>query len=73
MIIDGLRISKAGFPSSVIKDLRKIGQLWHPWHVFWHEHKEAIDTEAARLCAEAIEARKKRPKGGDPTHFNFRE
>ena len=39
----------------------------------WHEHKEAIDTEAARLCAEVIEARKKRLKGGDPTHFDFRE
>ena len=51
----------------------KMGQLCHAWHVFQHERKEAIDTEAARLCAEAIEARHKRPKGGDPTHFDFRE
>ena len=48
----------------------KMGQLWHAQRVFQHEHKEAIDTEAARLCAEA---RHKRPKGGDPTHFDFRE
>ena len=51
----------------------KMRQLWHARRVFRHEHKEAIDTEAARLCAEAIEAGHKRPKGGDPTHFDFRE
>lgn len=51
----------------------KMGQLWHARRVFRHEQKEAIDTEAARLCAEAIEAGQKRPKGGEPTHFDFRE
>ena len=50
----------------------KMGQLWHAWRVFQHEHKEAIDTEAARLCAEVIEAGQKRPNSGDPTHFDFR-
>ena len=50
-----------------------MGQLWHTQCVFRHEQKEAIDTKAARLCAEAIEAGQKRPKGGEPTHFDFRE
>lgn len=51
----------------------KMGRHWHPRRVFQHEYKEAIDTEANRLCAEAIKAGEKRPKGGDPTHFDFRE
>ena len=50
-----------------------MGKQWHPWRVFQHEYKEAIDTEANRLCAKAIKAGEKRPKGGDPTHFDFRE
>ena len=51
----------------------KMGKQWHPRHVFQHEYKEAIDTEANRLCTKAIKASEKRPKGGDPTHFDFRE
>ena len=51
----------------------KMGQVWHPRRVFRHEHKDSIDTEAHRLCAEAIQAGEKRPKGGDPTHFDYRE
>jgi len=51
----------------------KMGKQWHPRRVFQHEYKEAIDTEANRLCAETIKASEKRPKGGDPTHFDFRE
>jgi len=50
-----------------------MGKQWHPWHVFQHEYKEAIDTKANRLCAKAIKAGEKRPKGGDPTHFDFWE
>ena len=50
-----------------------MGKQWHPWHVFQHKCKEAIDTKANRLCAKAIEAGEKRPKGGDPTHFDFWE
>jgi hypothetical protein len=51
----------------------RMGKSWHARRVFQHENKEAIDTEAKRLCAEAIEEGQKRPKGGDPTHFDFRE
>ncbi|EDQ99218.1 uncharacterized protein LACBIDRAFT_335227 [Laccaria bicolor S238N-H82] len=51
----------------------RMGKSWHAQHVFQHENKDAIDTEAKRLCAEAIEEGQKRPKGGDPTHFDFRE
>ena len=46
----------------------KMGKQWHPRRVFQHEYKEAN-----RLCAEAIKASEKRPKGGDPTHFDFWE
>ena len=51
----------------------KMGKQWHPQRVFQHEYKEAIDTEANRLCTKAIKASEKRPKGGDPTHFDFWE
>ncbi|EDQ98231.1 uncharacterized protein LACBIDRAFT_307132 [Laccaria bicolor S238N-H82] len=51
----------------------RMGKSWHARCVFQHENKDAIDTEAKRLCAEAIEEGQKRPKGGDPTHFYFRE
>jgi hypothetical protein len=51
----------------------KMGKQWHPRRVFQHEYKEAIDTKANRLCAKAIKAGEKRPKGGDPTHFDFQE
>ncbi|EDQ99325.1 uncharacterized protein LACBIDRAFT_335133 [Laccaria bicolor S238N-H82] len=51
----------------------RMGKSWHARHVFQHENKDAIDTEAKRLCAKAIEEGQKRPKGGDPTHFDFRE
>ncbi|EDQ98562.1 uncharacterized protein LACBIDRAFT_335853 [Laccaria bicolor S238N-H82] len=51
----------------------RMGKSWHARRVFQHENKDAIDTEAKRLCAEAIEEGQKRPKGGDPTHFDFRE
>jgi len=51
----------------------KMGKQWHPQCVFQHEYKEAIDTEANRLSAKAIKAGEKRPKGGDPTHFDFWE
>jgi len=37
----------------------KMGKQWHPRRVFQHEYKEAIDTEANRLCAEAIKAGEK--------------
>ena len=50
-----------------------MGTQWHPWRVFQHEYKEAIDTEANRLSAKAIKAGEKRPKGGDPNHFDFWE
>jgi hypothetical protein len=53
--------------------MQKMGKQWHPQCVFQHEYKEVIYTEANRLCAEAIKAGEKRPKGGDPTHFDFRE
>jgi len=33
----------------------------------------SLDTEANRLCAKAIKAGEKRPKGGDPNHFDFWE
>ncbi|EDQ98084.1 uncharacterized protein LACBIDRAFT_336286 [Laccaria bicolor S238N-H82] len=51
----------------------RMGKSWHARRVFQHENKDAINTEAKRLCAEAIEEGQKRPKGGDPTHFDFRE
>jgi hypothetical protein len=51
----------------------RMGKQWHSRRVFQHEYKEAIDTEANRLCAKAIKAGERRPRGGDPTHFDFRE
>ncbi|EDR04227.1 uncharacterized protein LACBIDRAFT_330704 [Laccaria bicolor S238N-H82] len=51
----------------------RMGKSWHARRVFQHENKDAINTEAKRLCAKAIEEGQKRPKGGDPTHFDFRE
>ncbi|EDQ98390.1 uncharacterized protein LACBIDRAFT_335999 [Laccaria bicolor S238N-H82] len=51
----------------------RMGKSWHARRVFQHENKDTIDTKAKRLCAEAIEEGQKRPKGGDPTHFDFRE
>ena len=51
----------------------KLGQSWYPWHVFWHENKEAIDTEAARLCAKATETGDTRLNGGGRSHFDFQQ
>ena len=49
----------------------KLGQSWYPRHVFWHQNKEAIDTEAARLCTEATETGDTRPNGEERSHFDF--
>ncbi|EDR12087.1 uncharacterized protein LACBIDRAFT_311049 [Laccaria bicolor S238N-H82] len=51
----------------------KLGQQWHARRVFQHENKEAIDTEATKLCVEANQASDTQPKGGERTHFDFRE
>lgn len=51
----------------------RMGQQWHSRRVFRHQHKEAIDAEAKKLCAEAKSAGDRRPKGGEKTHFDFRE
>ena len=50
-----------------------MGHQWHSRRVFRHQHKEAIDVEAKKLCEEAKEAGERRPKGGEKTHFDFRE
>ena len=63
----------ARFSRKRTQKMPKMGQTWHPRRVFRHEYKDAIDTEAQRLCAEAIKASKTRPKGGDPSHFDYRE
>ena len=51
----------------------KLGQSWYPRRVFWHQNKEAIDTEAARLCTEATETGDTRPNGEERSHFDFRQ
>jgi hypothetical protein len=76
LILDGLQDIKVWFARYSRKrsqKMPKMGKSWHARRVFQHEHKDAIDTEAKRLCAEAIREGQKRPKGGDPTHFDFRE
>ena len=39
--------------------------------MFWHQNKEAIDTEAARVCAEATETSDTRLNREERSHFDF--
>ena len=49
----------------------KLGQSWYPRRVFWHQNKEAINTEVAKLCAEATETSDTRPNREERSHFDF--